>query len=339
MPGYDLTDQTSRTKFTITPIKTAVQPCVSVVNPLANLYPGSKGENEPGSSRLLGYAKYNGRGKERDEAATTRRSSFKKLSAHTPLKGPETFLCTIVGIPEIDRANNHGLRGLEKGLDRMYASHDRAAAERKKPLTQRPKRRNDQRESTRTRPISSCKFGTIEGRTEEDDRDIVTEILIPSTTMGYTSTCTSRLFQHSNFDVLSECDFSPTNALSASHTSPRDHLVIRKNLSFSSDVFTEEDKVEDKAGKMKEVEVEVEVEERVTAKVGDQESKGEEEGGEMCIKIDDLSARIRAMTIQGRSALHAPLPGIDLDLDADLARRLAHPYPHASEQEQEQVQV
>lgn len=157
--------------------------------------------------------------------------------------------------------------------------------------------------------------------------------------MGYTSTCTSRLFQHSNFDVLSECDFSPTNALSASHTSPRDHLVIRKNLSFSSDVFTEEDKVEDKAGKMKEVEVEVEVEERVTAKVGDQESKGEEEGGEMCIKIDDLSARIRAMTIQGRSALHAPLPGIDLDLDADLARRLAHPYPHASEQEQEQVQV
>lgn len=85
---------------------------------MANLYPGSKGEDEPGSSRLLGYAKYNGRGKERDEAATTRRSSFKKLSAHTPLKGPETFLCTIVGIPEIDRANNHGLRGLEKGLDR-----------------------------------------------------------------------------------------------------------------------------------------------------------------------------------------------------------------------------
>lgn len=78
--------------------------------------------------------------------------------------------------------------------------------------------------------------------------------------MGYTSTCTSRLFQYSNFDVLSECDFSPnlTNALSASHTSPRDHLVISKNLSFSSDVFTEEDKVEDKAEKMEEVEVEVE---------------------------------------------------------------------------------
>lgn len=28
----------------------------------------------------------------------------------------------------------------------VHASHDRAAAERKKPLTQRPKRRNDQRE-------------------------------------------------------------------------------------------------------------------------------------------------------------------------------------------------
>lgn len=80
--------------------------------------------------------------------------------------------------------------------------------------------------------------------------------------MGYTSTCTSRLFQYSKFDVLSECDFSPnlTNALSTSHTSPRDHLVISKNLSFSSDVFTEEDKVEDKAEKMEEVEVEVEVE-------------------------------------------------------------------------------
>ncbi|OWZ68107.1 hypothetical protein AYX14_00194 [Cryptococcus neoformans] len=326
-------------KFTITPIKTAVQPCVSVVNPVANLYPGTKGEDEPGSSRLLGYAKNNGCGKERDEAETTRRSSFKKLSAHTPPKGPETFLCTIVGIPEIGRANNHGLRGLEKGLDRMYASHDKAAAERKKPWTQRPESRNDQRESTRTRSISSCKFGTVEGRTEEGDRDVVTEILTPSTTMGYTSTCTSRLFQYSNFDVLSECDFSPnlTNALSASHTSPRDHLVIRKNLSFSSDVFTEEDKVEDKAEKMKEVEVEVE--ERVTAKVGDQESKGEDEVGEMCIKIDDLSARIRAMIIRGRSALHAPLPGIDLDLDTDLARRPAHPYPHASEQEQEQVQV
>lgn len=159
--------------------------------------------------------------------------------------------------------------------------------------------------------------------------------------MGYTSTCTSRLFQYSKFVVLSECDFSPnlTNALSTSHTSPRDHLVISKNLSFSSDVFTEEDKVEDKAEKMEEVEVEVEVEERVTAKVGDQESKGEDEVGEMCIKIDDLSARIRAMINRGRSALHAPLPDIDLDVDADHARRPAHPYPHASEQVQEQVQV
>lgn len=78
-------------KFTITPIKTAVQPCVSVVNPVANLYPGTKGEDEPGSSRLLGYAKNNGCGKERDEAETTRRSSFKKLSAYTPLKGLKLF--------------------------------------------------------------------------------------------------------------------------------------------------------------------------------------------------------------------------------------------------------
>lgn len=77
----------------------------------------------------------------------------------------------------------------------------------------------------------------------------------------------------------------------------------------------------------------------MTAKVGDQESKGEDEVGEMCIKIDDLSARIRAMINRGRSALHAPLPDIDLDVDADHARRPAHPYPHASEQVQEQVQV
>lgn len=77
----------------------------------------------------------------------------------------------------------------------VYASHDKAATERKKPWTQRPESRNDQREryavslyriwpsfllipicSTRTRSTSSCKFGTVEGRTEEGDRDVVTEV-------------------------------------------------------------------------------------------------------------------------------------------------------------------
>lgn len=147
--------------------------------------------------------------------------------------------------------------------------------------------------------------------------------------MGHTSTCTSRLFQYSNFDALSECDFSSSlsNALSTSSTSPRNHLVVRKNLSFPFDAFTDEDKVDE------EVEVE-EVEERVTARIEDQESKGEEESSEMCNKIDDLSARIQAMIIQGLSALHAPLPGIDPDPDVGLARRAAHSHPHAHEQAQ-----
>lgn len=59
-----------------------------------------------------------GGGKEQYKEEKTRRSPVKMLSAHTPLKGPETVLCTILGIPEIGRANGHELRGLEKGLDR-----------------------------------------------------------------------------------------------------------------------------------------------------------------------------------------------------------------------------
>lgn len=80
----------------------------------------------------------------------------------------------------------------------MYASHDRAAAERKKPLTQTPKRRNAQRERyavclyrtrpssllipicrTGMRPISSSTFDTVERRTGGDDwDDVFTEVCV-----------------------------------------------------------------------------------------------------------------------------------------------------------------
>lgn len=82
---------------------------------------GQQGNRSLSETERTGVGAKNsiGRGKERykKEGKTRRSPAAKMLSTTLLSKGSETALCrTVIGIPEIGRANSHGLGGVEKGF-------------------------------------------------------------------------------------------------------------------------------------------------------------------------------------------------------------------------------